>query len=357
MTEPQAQPPTPATGAPAPRSRARRIAIQVVGIIIAIASLAWCIHMAFGPENQKQWSKLGQASTGQIALILGLSAAALILEGLSFWVILRPVHRIKPADVVATNALCTFLAYLPFKLSAITRFLIHNRRDGVPLPTIAAWFGNFGSIMLAVFLAVLGLLAIFKSVTPAYLASVGVACAIIAAGFITIGTIFRGPRGIDRLAAVLRALRLKRLEPLLRTKLWGNLHAGFDMHASAPCVIAAVVFRLAHAAVLTWRFVAVAAILGLAMPLHVAVPMAIVFFLIGAASPAGMAGIREAGVSGLAGLMLATSGQTGEVAAQYAPAALIVSATEALVFLACGGLGLAWLRPDRLLKLRAKPAA
>lgn len=337
------------------RSRRRRFIVQIVGLILAIASLAWCIHMALRPENREQWARLGDATSADIALILGLSAAALLLEGLSFWVVLRPVHRLRLPDMLATNALCTFLAYMPFKISAIMRFVIHNRRDGVPVPTIAAWLGNFGSIMLAVFLAMLALLAAMGGVSLEWALATLAATAAIAAGLVAIGRVFRGEQGIDRLVAVLIALRLKRLVPLVRTRTWRSLHAGFDMHASSACVSAACALRLLHAGVLTWRFVAVAAVLGVAMPIDVALPVGIAFFVIGSASPAGMAGLRETGAAGLAGLMLSASGTESATLATYAPVAILLSATEAIVFLVCGALGLAWLRPDRLLKLRDAP--
>ena len=137
---------------------------------------------------------------------------------------------------------------------------------------------------------------------------------------------------------------------LLRTKLWSNLHAGFDMLASPFAVGGSVLLRIADMSVHTTRFVVAATILGKALPLEQALPISVVYFLVGVVSPSGQAGLREGAATGLAGVLLAKTGATQETAATFAPVALLVSATEAIVFLAAGVLGLLWLRPDRLLR-------
>ena len=55
-----------------------------------------------------------------------------------------PVQRLRTLDVVAVNAIATLLNYLPFKLSVISRIVIHNRRDGVPLGKIVGWLAAVG---------------------------------------------------------------------------------------------------------------------------------------------------------------------------------------------------------------------
>ena len=58
-----------------------------------------------------------------------------------------------------------------------------------------------------------------------------------------------------------------------------------------------------------------------------------------------MLGTREGGVVGLAGLLGISGG--------ILPVTLLVGATEAVVNLAGAALGVAWLRPDRLLRAPA----
>lgn len=336
------------------RRRGLRLALQIVGFLAGVASVVWCISIALKPENQEQWRRLWEAPASMIALVLGLSLAALVCEGTSFWLMLRPVKRLRWIDVQATNALATFLAYLPFKISAVTRVLIHNRRDGVPLPTIAAWFGNFGSMMLAVFGAALLLLATMREATWVWGAAVGAAGVAIAVGYWLLGSFFKGERGIERLARFVRRLPAgARLERGVRSSVWRGLHAGFDMYASLPNNLMGVGVRLLHGAIVTGRFLAVSAIVGVPISLEFAVPMGLVFFAIGATNPVGTLGSgREVAVGGVAALLLKASGQEASAASAFVPVALLVSATEAAVFMVMGVVGALWLRPDRLLKLR-----
>ena len=135
--------------------------------------------------------------------------------------------------------------------------------------------------------------------------------------------------------------------------IWGNLHAGFDMLASPAAVGGSAALRLADMAVHTSRFMVAASILGVALPPAQALPISMAYFLIGIVSPSGLAGLREGAASGIAGLLLAKAGASGHAASSFAPVALLVSATEAAVFLGFGLLSLAWLRPDRLVRVRA----
>src|ERR1051325_3196290 len=129
--------------APAPRKRRLlRVALQVLGFAAGLASLAWCISKAFKTDPHdpvNKFERLMHPPPGLFIAGLALSFATLPINGLLFWVGLLPARRLKASDLVATNGLCSFLAYLPLKTGAIVRVLIHNRRDGVPLLTIGAW--------------------------------------------------------------------------------------------------------------------------------------------------------------------------------------------------------------------------
>ncbi len=335
--------------------RIRTIVIQIVGLLAGLASLAYALSKAFGSGNKEQWEKLSHISNSQLAAIFALSAATLLVEGLSFWILVRPIKRLPAIDVIATNSLCTFLAYLPFKLSAITRVLIHNRRDGIPIPTIMAWFAAFALVMVVTFIPAVLLVGVMGAIDGRWGAAIGAILIVACIGLLIVGRWFRGDPGLERLAGFLRALRLSRAEPLLRSRVWQNLHAGFDVFATPTTVVGSILLRVAHATILTARFVIVARALDLQPSLSISFQFAIAFFFIGAASPAGMAGLREGAVTGLAGLLLKGTSAESSIPA-YSVVAIFVSATEAIVFLVCGILGLLWLRPDRLLKLRRKPA-
>jgi hypothetical protein len=97
------------------------------------------------------------------------------------------------------------------------------------------------------------------------------------------------------------------------------------------------------------RFMVAARILGVEAGFAPSLVISLAYFVIGVVSPV-MVGAREMGALGIAALMLPGAVREGEAA--YATIPLFVTATEAVVFLGAGTLGMLWLRPDRLLRLR-----
>ncbi|MFN0134243.1 MAG: hypothetical protein ACKVW3_17155 [Phycisphaerales bacterium] len=349
--------PTPTPPPPRKSHRGRRMLIQIIGLAAGLASLGWCVSMAFRPENKDQWSRLADAPMSLILAVLGCSAATLIINGLVFWITLRPARELRVLDVQAVNAVSTFLGYLPLKLGAVARVLIHRRRDHVPLPMIGAWFAAIAVIMTASFTPPIATVMALKRMDATW-AALTLALTVVAAVIIVlVARAFRGQIGLGRLIRLLHALRLGRAERLLRSSAWGNLHAGFDMLASPAGVGSAMLLRAADVACHTARFVVAAQVFGLNPPLHQAVPIALVFYLLSVVSPSGAAGLREGAATGIAAVLLASAGATADVARQYAPVARFITGTEAVVYLVGGALGIAWLRPDRLLRLKAPASA
>ncbi len=339
-------------GAPAPSERrapARsvlRAVLQLVGFLAGIAALGWCVAQALEPKNRKQFAHLGEAPASLLLLILGLTAASIVLNGVIFWATLLPVRRLRTADVLAVSALATFLAYLPFKLSAVARIVIHNRRDGVPLAVIGAWFAAVAAVLLAGLLppAAASLWRGDRGIDGAWIAVAAGGIALLAAGLVVVSRTLRGERGIDRMHAMLDPLRLRPAQRFLRSRVWQHLHEGFTILSSPRVVAGTIGLRLADAAVQAARFVIAASILGQTLPWEQAVIISVTFFLIGVVSPTGMLGFREAGAAGMAGML------TFATSEQFAAVALLVGAAEAIVNLAGAAIGLAWLRPDRLLR-------
>jgi hypothetical protein len=333
------------------RHRAARIAFQVTAFLGGLALLGWCASVALGEENQQALDRLRQASAGQILLLMALSAATLALNGTIFWATLRPHRRLGLTGVLATNAIATFLSYLPFKLGVLSRVLIHNRRDRVPLLEIGAWFAAVAVILLAS-LGLLAGLALWRpqlDMTWIGIAVVGLAIAWTV--IVTGGGLLAGEPGLRRIHALLDRPVLHPLAPLTRTPWFGQLHAGFAMLACPRMVAMTIVLRVLDVAVQAWRFVIAARIIGMDLGYDRAVLIALTYFMISILSPAGTLGTREAGATGLAKLLAITG--SGRVAV----IALLVSATEALVNLAGAGLGVAWLRPDRLLRNSGQSSA
>jgi hypothetical protein len=337
-----------------PRRRALKIAIQVLVCLAGVALLGWAITLALSPANREKLSALRDAPPLHIAALLGLSLLTQTINGLIFWVSLLPVRRLRLPDCLATNALCTGLAYMPFKLGALLRVAIHNRRDGVPLLTIGAWFAGIAIVLLLTFAPPVAASLVLKRIDATWVLATLAGEALLAVALIALARAFRGDAGITRLESLCKALHLHIAGRILRSRLWENLHTGFDMLADSRAVGASVALRLADIAAQGARFALAASILNITLPLHAAIVIALAYFAITIVSPF-IVGLREAGVMKLAALMLpvAFTGQ-GEA---FAPVPLFVTATEALVYLATAAAALAWLGPHRLLSLRAPSVA
>lgn len=357
MTEPPDDPsnpdstpasvPPPAPAAPSSR-RVGRIVLQVIGFLVGMLLLWWCARQALAEQNRAQIQRLGEASVLDVAALAGLSLATIILNGLVFWVALRPAKRLPPLGVIATNALATFLNYLPFKLSVVARVLIHNKRDGVPILTIGAWFASVAAVLLAVYAPLVGVSLWRRSIDAVWVAA-GLA-GILASLALLIGLarLLCADRGRARIEAITRRL-VPRSDPgagrsFLQRPSVARLYAGLDMLASPSAVGAGAALRLVDITIQAARFVVAAGVLGVAISWQDAVLVACTYFLIGVASPAGQLGTREAGTTWLGGLLALAGG------ADLAVVMLLVSATESLVSLVAAGAAIIWLRPDRLLR-------
>ncbi len=318
--------------------------MQLVGFGAGVGLLVWCGMTALKPENRAQLARLGEADPLSLAMLFGFSLATLLLNGQIFWVVLRPEKRIDPIGMQATNAVATTLSYLPFKLSVLLRVAVHNRRDRVPLLTIAAWFGAV-SVLVLVGLGPPAAMSVWRRGIDAVwwagsLVGIGLALAVTLglAGF------FAGKDGLVRIHRVLDPLRIGPLSRFIRGGAFARLHAIFAMLAHPRAVLPATVLRLLDIAAQTARFTVAASILGVGLGWQQALLIASTYFLIGMLSPFGMLGTREAGAVGLAQLLgISDAGDSLVVVI------LAVSATESLVNLVCAGAGVAWLRPDRLI--------
>ncbi len=327
------------------RRSAGKIAVQLAGFAIGLGLLAWTAREALKPENREPLSNLGDADPGVVALLFGCSLATLVINGLIFWVVLRPEKKTPVSDMVATNAFTTMLAYLPFKLSLVARVALHNRRDGVPLLTIAAWFGAVGALIFVAMGPVSAASLWRKGVDVWWwvgsLGGVGLCLGIllVAAGLLA------HERGLQRIHAITDPLKIGPVNRFLRTESFGKMHGVFGMLAHPWASIGATGLRLLDIGVLTLRFLAAAWILDVELGWEQAVLFASTYFMIGMLSPFGMLGTREAGSIGVAGLL--GFGDAGE---SLAVVILIVTASESLAYLFGGVLGGVWIRPDRLVR-------
>ena len=330
-----------------------RVAVQIVGFAIGLALLAWCVDLAFSAENRVQLQRLSEAAPLRIAALLACSFATIVLNGLIFHRTLVPVRRLRTVDVLAVNALASFLNYLPFKASVISRFVIHNRRDRMPIAQIGAWLAAVGAGAL-IALGPFVLVSLWRGEIDAVWIVAGVAGVIaLALATIALARRFSGDDGRRRMERLANALRLPMRERVLRSRLFADAHSGLNMLADPVSLGVVLALRLADLSVQTARFLIAAQLLDIALSPGQALLFALVYFFIGVITPFGMLGTREGGTVGVA--VLVGMSETGYEA--FAAVPLLVTATEAMVSLTLAGISIAWLRPDRLLRSRLAPDA
>lgn len=354
MTEaPAPTPPAPESSSEPTRPRQfARLVIQIGGFLFGLALLGWCVSLAFKPENRQQLDHLREASPLQLLGLLGLSFATLAVNGLIFWVTLRPTRRLPVLDVLSTNAIATFLGYLPFKLGLVVRIAIHNRRDRLPLLTIGAWFAAI-AITLSIAIWPSALAGLWrKKLDGPWLITTAAAVITLTAAAILMSRLFAGPAGLERLHRLLH--RVPIAGPALRTRAFTQLHSGFDMLGHTGSTTAAVGLRLFDLVIISARFALASAVIGSPIPWESAFLVAATYFIIGLLSPFGVLGTREAGATGVAALLMPGGDSAGHT---FAVVALLVSAAEAIAYVAAAGLALAWLRPDRLFRARTTPTS
>jgi uncharacterized membrane protein YbhN (UPF0104 family) len=299
-----------------------RIAIQVAGLLIGLALFAWAISMAMSPKNADAIAALRRAHWPAVALLVVLSAVSIALNGLMFWVVLRPLKRLSPLDTVLTNAIAVFLAILPFKLGLLVRVAIHHRRDGVSFKDTVSWFAAISALALSVLLPLAGA-GLWRGTLDAlwWVTALG--------GMTLISA-----------AAVLCGRMSERLPWLARLSL-----GSWRIVRHPGAVIAHAGFRIADIAVLAGRFLVAATIAGQTLAFDDAVLLATVYFFLSAVIPTGNLGFREMGVTVLAA-------KTGLEPATMALVALVVTAGETSASFGLGSLAWLRLRPDRLIGRR-----
>ncbi len=309
----------------------RTIVLQVIGFLLGLGLLGWALRMAFAdPANLENLKRLVTTRVDALAGLAALAVCSLALNGMAFWVTIRPVKRIGVRNVLAVNAVATMAAYLPFKLSLFIRVLAHRRLDGLSYRTLLAWLAAMVGLTLGV-LGPLALAALWREDVDALWWAT-----------------FFGGAALFGVAAVIGgrvARRFRRLDAL-------TLGAG-AMLSNPRAVFSNLAIRVADIGSQTGRFMIAGAVLGHALSPTQGVLFATAYFLTGVLSPAGSIGTREGAVMGVGGLALAGQVDLSHLAAM----ALVVTAAEAATQFVFALIGLAWIRPSRLLLRRSAAGA
>ncbi|MEM9065486.1 MAG: hypothetical protein AAGB51_08365 [Planctomycetota bacterium] len=331
-----------------PKNRAAKIAVQLVGFLIAIALFGWAVSMGFSEENRGGLERLRDAGPLPIAQLIGLSLVVVATNGFVFWLTMIPVRRLRLRDIQAANGLCTLLAFLPFKLGAITRVAIHRQRDGVPVMLVGAWW----AAILVVFAGGVApvLLATIVADSMGLMWWATVAASMVATTLIIwrLSGVFEGPKGMARLRALMLAERFSLIGKLLHSDAAHHLHSAFRMTDHLKVVTGCHVLRLVDIGAQAGRIAIAAGVVGLTISPHEAVALALGSVLIMMASPVGLVGTREAGVVALAAWMGLTDGIGEETSDQLALALLVVTGSDLIAVLVAAGVGVGWLGPHRL---------
>ena len=329
------------------------IVLQIMGFGIGIVLLGWAVRVAMREENREQLSKLSDATPGELMMLLTVAALSVGFNGIIFWVVINPIHRLRPTDVIATNAIATFMAYLPFKLSVVTRFVVHNRRDRVPIITIGAWILTEAILMMAV-LVPIALVSFWLNEINALWWVVTI-ISIIACTLI-------GSAVARKLAGPLSEKLLIKLglgERIVSKPFFSRVQSGFNMLGNPKSSMAVSFFRMIDILAFSLRFYVAARVLELPISAQDSLLLGGTYFMIGAASPTGMLGTREAGTIAVAELVGISSTaisetETGQI--PIAAAVIFVTAIEAVVNLGCAGFGIAWLKARKPLDPEGEPA-
>lgn len=316
---------------PPARRSAGRVGFQLVGFLIGLGLLAWVLRIALSEENRPTVTAFLDAPAHLLAAMVVLTAAAIVVNGGVFWVLLLPLRRLSLLEIVGVNTACTFISLLPFKISTLVRVLYHHRRDGVPLRDIVSWFAAVGVCGLAI-LGPLFVVSLWRQ----RLDWVWVVASLATTGSITAMAV-----PVSRLAGGGRGGRKGGRRggvPILH-----RLSLGADRILRHPRIVATqYCLRLMDLSTVAGRFYVAGLIIGLPLPFDRAVLLGSTYFLIAVLSPASALGFAEMGTVAIARL-------TGLDADAVAVAALSVT----LANVATAGVGsipaFFWLRPDRVL--------
>ncbi|MDY7107821.1 MAG: lysylphosphatidylglycerol synthase domain-containing protein [Planctomycetota bacterium] len=287
-----------------------KIAVELVGFVIGLALLAWCIA---GAIEKGGWERLAHADAGLVAAMLACSLLSALINGAMFWVTIRPLKRLGFWDLQWLNFVGNLLNYAPVRLGAIARVVYHLRVDRLNLLQIGGWFTFIG-----------------------YILCLGIGSCLLA-------TLAR-----DRLDWIWVALVLGQMalggvltRVVVGNRLLAKYGQGVDRIIAHPGAIwGAIGLRLADLAAYSGRMAIAMTILGISLPATHVIILALVA-LAASLIPFGRLGFREFCVAITAQRL---SMLAADVEANMQQLALVESAGEALIFIPLGAVALLWYR-------------
>lgn len=305
-----------------------RATAQVIGFACGIALLVWCVRLALREENRPYLERMLNASPLEIAMMLGLCVASLIVNGFLFVIVIRPLYRVHAPSMFATNALATFLNNFPFKVSILSRFVIHARRDRLPLSTVFAWLAATAGVIFAVLIPPIVATLMSPNVDAKWWALTCAGLVFCVVSLILISKwLLRVFRGAGDGASVF-------------VNLLARVQEAPAMTSVPTSVVGGVCMRVIDTVLIALRFSLAAKMAGVETSPETIVLASSLYFLIGAITPAGALGARDGGTFGILKFLPAA----GVITSEFAVVILTVTAAEFAVNLCAAAVSALYLR-------------
>jgi hypothetical protein len=297
---------------PRPRISIQRAALQIVGFLVGIGLIVWCVRSA---GQEADWRGLLSASPLDVAGLLAATMLSVVINAGAFWTVLHPIRRHSIWSITLINGIAGLFNYAPVRLGLIARMAYHIRVDRIEAGVVITW-------MLATALFMMLSLVIVGVATVA--APLGIWTVVLVVGQLVLAKLLLN---VAMALPPARALttRFQSLAPMLLSPMayWGTMS-----------------LRLLDVGAFVLRMWLAARIIGLSIPAIDVVMLALTAQLV-SLSPLGRLGFREAAVAFLASRLESGLG-TGAVESIHSQLAVVESAGEAAVLVPLGVLAAPW---------------
>ncbi len=292
--------------------RGGKLILQILGFIVGIALLGWCISKAWSGDG---FAKLGEAPAWAIVGLMVCTLTSILVNGATFWALIHPVVKIPMLDVQIINCVVNLLNYAPVRLGLATRLAHHRRVDRVSFFHLFAWYGSLGVLLILVLGSFLAATAIRPSVDWIWF--------VVLLLLVIIGGVI-----INRLSST----------HLLTAKLRG----ADQMLSHGRYLSLAVLFRLIDMFAYGGRLYLALYVLGIEVTLREAVYISLIC-MVSALLPVGSLGFREASTAFFGSMVISSDLAGADLSNQLAAAVLIDRAAEAAAFVPLGIPACIWM--------------
>lgn len=297
---------------PRRRITLQRAVLQIVGFLIGVALIVWCVRTAAADAD---WRRVLDADPLDVAGLLAATVASVIINAGAFWTVLRPIRRHLVWRLSLLNGIAGLLNYAPVRIGLVARVAYHIRVDRMGAGVVASWIAVTALFMLLA-LVIVGVATLAVPL--------GVWTAVLIAGQLVLAKLLLNVTLSLPPARAVTA-RFEALAPMLLNPVayWGTMS-----------------LRLLDIGAFVLRMWLAARILGLSLPKVDVIILALTAQFV-SLSPLGRLGFREAAVAFVAS-RLESGLAAGAVESVCAQLALVESGGEAVVLVMLGVLAAPW---------------